>query len=208
MLINKHLVVLIRDCLGNRVRLTSSFPSSDLGNITSLNCFYLTVRHWYHDIICCSSYSILVNALYPILIYTIPYYPKNIHFTLLPYTHSYPHTVVVPLAHSTGSSQSWQRTCFLYRFDKKNDRNIFRNFPHWPVSCPSHMESLNLSRSPLPSDNTRKSLLSLAPTSYSRYCPYLDLWLEATTFLSDLSPIIGNACHSLTHWLTNSLTPV
>ena len=25
-------------------------------------------------------------------------------------------------------------------------------------------------------------------------------------FLSDPSPIIGYACHSLTHWLTNSLT--
>ena len=27
-------------------------------------------------------------------------------------------------------------------------------------------------------------------------------------FLSDPSPIIGNACHSLPNWLTNSLTPV
>ena len=32
-------VALIRDCLGNRVRLTSSFPSSDLGKITSFNLF-------------------------------------------------------------------------------------------------------------------------------------------------------------------------
>ena len=30
---------------------------------------------------------------------------------------------------------------------------------------------------------------------------------EPPLFLSDPSPIIGNACHSLTDWLTHSLTP-
>ena len=35
-------------------------------------------------------------------------------------------------------------------------------------------------------------------------CPELNILL--LLFLSDPSPIIGNACHSLTHSLTNSLT--
>ena len=34
------------------------------------------------------------------------------------------------------------------------------------------------------------------------------LSLLISLFLSDPSPIIGNACHSLPNWLTNSLTPV
>ena len=123
-LTKKHLVpvvLLIRDYLGNGVRLTSSFPSSDLGKITSFNLFLPSCLTLISSVfIGCLSYvlintlyPILINALYPIIIYTLPYYPNNVHYTLLPDTHSCPHTVVVQLARSTGSSQSWQRICFL-----------------------------------------------------------------------------------------------
>ena len=82
-LTKKHLVpvvALIRDCLGNRVRLTSSFPSSDLGKITSFNLFlsdtdimilsvvqatlYSYIMHY-----TLSSYTLYLNTL---KIYTLP----------------------------------------------------------------------------------------------------------------------------------------
>ena len=85
-LTKKHLVpvvILIRDFKGNGVRLTSCFPSSDLGMITSFNLFLPSCLTLISSVfIGCSSYvlintlyPILINALYPILIYTIPYYP-------------------------------------------------------------------------------------------------------------------------------------
>ena len=94
-LTKKHLVpvvLIIKNCLGNGIRLTSSFPSSDLGKITSFNLFLPSCLTLISSVfIGCSSYvlintlyPILINALYPIIIYTIPYYPKNIHYTLLP----------------------------------------------------------------------------------------------------------------------------
>ena len=77
------LIIVTRPSMGNGVRLTSSFPSSDLGKITSFNLFLPSCLTLISSVfIGCSSYvlintlyPILINALYPIIIYTIPYYP-------------------------------------------------------------------------------------------------------------------------------------
>ena len=71
-LTKKHLVPVVvlfkRDSLGNGVRLTSSFPSSDLGKITSFNLFLPSCLTLISSVfIGCSSY-VLINTLYPILI--------------------------------------------------------------------------------------------------------------------------------------------
>ena len=82
-LTKKHLVPVValiiakKDSMGNWVRLTSSFPSSDLGKITSFNLFLPSCLTLILSVfIGCSSYvlintlcPILINALYPIIIY-------------------------------------------------------------------------------------------------------------------------------------------